>query len=230
MDNTIPEHQILSTFDISEVRLGEVDTAVAFAGGAPQSRSAYALKHNFSIIARFRSRIIGAALYFDAGLGRPNLEVRLDHNIPNEQLTNEQRDTLRQLASVLVDKALLKLHSAGVTRFAITAAGRTDPGQFWADTNWLAKHSANDAVTGFSSQDAIVKLFQEHDKAPDAEPPESESTKPDAVDTATADTTDQIQDEATSSPTDTPADTAQAADDEPASPATPSQPAEAATP
>ncbi|QDU70220.1 hypothetical protein [Mucisphaera calidilacus] len=189
MDNPVTEQRILAAFDVSEVRLNEVDTAIAFAGGAAEHHAAWALRHHFSVLARFNKRIVGAALYFDTGMGKPSLEVRLQHGTPDSELSDEQRDVLRRLASVLVDKALLKLHSAGIVRFAITAAGRTDPGRFWADTNWLGQHHHQPATD--HDPGIIEDLFTSDEPAESVKPQaddadQQESTPTDETDTPAA--------------------------------------------
>ncbi|WP_428388200.1 hypothetical protein [Mucisphaera sp.] len=134
MDAHTAEQHLLDTFEISEVRLNEADTAVAFLGQT-EGRGTWSLKHNLSILARHEGKIVGAALFFDAATGRPSLEVAVKLE-PND--TDDERP--EQLANLLVDKALLKLHAARCGRFAIRVAGKTNPGRFWQHASWLGKN------------------------------------------------------------------------------------------
>ncbi|MEQ9460620.1 MAG: hypothetical protein RIG82_06695 [Phycisphaeraceae bacterium] len=152
----VTEELVLTRFDVSEVRMTEVDAAIAFSGGPGEGRSGWSLHHNLSVLARFEGKIIGAALFFDGNVGRPILDVCVGRGKGGQE-SEDQVELLRRLAGVLVDKALLKLNSDGRSRFSVRVGGRTDPGRFWSDASWISRQTESPEPTLDDSQTQAPK-------------------------------------------------------------------------
>lgn len=111
--------------NISELRFGEVEAALALANAAGAALRAEQVRHELSLKARCGEDMVAAALCVYLGEGDYELHVlfaadRLEH----------------ATARTLLDKALLKLAAVRLQKCRIIAPQLNDKPDFWAATQW----------------------------------------------------------------------------------------------
>ncbi|MEM8737702.1 MAG: hypothetical protein AAGG38_04390 [Planctomycetota bacterium] len=115
------------SIEFREVRLGEIDEALAFVAGCGTEVTRESLKHVLSLVARSEGQgTLGAALHHVDGGGRHSITVRLVAGVH------------AGLARLLVDRALRKAESAKVSIAHILLDGEGES-VTWSSADWLSR-------------------------------------------------------------------------------------------
>ncbi|WP_432798145.1 hypothetical protein [Poriferisphaera sp. WC338] len=120
--------------EIAELRLHEVEDAVAFAAEQGCNLSIAVISHTMSVLVREDDKIIGAGLCERPQQTNSGWKLHLCLS----------KGTTSDLAQHMSDKAMMKMHAAKLSKFGINLHGGVDTKNFWNGSTWLITTDSNE--------------------------------------------------------------------------------------
>lgn len=149
-----------------EIRIRELDDAVAFAGERGSSATAGQVHHRLSLLAYEDEATVGCALCVEDAAGLFTLELCLTDDA-----------AMQGLGKPLADTALRKVQSAGVGTARIVSLNESEGDRLWEAAGWLsrlpeaAQPFADDEDTADASVAVDAKAEPEETEALEAAQP-----------------------------------------------------------
>ncbi|QQE10297.1 hypothetical protein JD969_12380 [Planctomycetota bacterium] len=135
---------------ISEIRLTEIDEAIAFAGQYGCTIERQYVRHKLSLLIRHDEDIVGLAVCAGIeGLPHTKLYICSNSELANEEIQN------------ITDKAMMKLHAAQLCKFEIKLYGSIKDKTFWPQNNWLSQLEDTDTDTDTESSEEARTIISE---------------------------------------------------------------------